>query len=342
MHFGHANLLRQAKELGDYLIVGVHSDEEVSKNKGPPVYNEQERYRLVKALKWVDEVVEDSPYCATVDLLEEQNCDFIVHGDDISVTASGDDAYRMIKESGKYREVSRTQGVSTTDIVGRMLLMTKTHHKRKGEDVPDSDRVHAIQTGASAHSPYTGVSQFLATTNKIVQFSSGKQPKPGDKIVYVCGAFDCFHIGHLSFLEAAAKLGDFIIVGVHTDSEVNRYLGSNYPIMNLHERVLSVLACRHVHEVVIGAPFTITEELMNHFKVDLVVHGNSTVNADSQGNDPYELPKKKGCFKHVDSGSSLTTADIVDRIIENRMRYIQRNEKKEAREIVFDNNNNGH
>ena len=34
MHFGHANALRQAKELGDYLVVGVHSDVEVEKNKG--------------------------------------------------------------------------------------------------------------------------------------------------------------------------------------------------------------------------------------------------------------------------------------------------------------------
>ena len=43
VHFGHANSLRQAKALGDYLIVGVHTDEEISKHKGPPVFSEQER-----------------------------------------------------------------------------------------------------------------------------------------------------------------------------------------------------------------------------------------------------------------------------------------------------------
>ena len=36
----------------------------------------------------------------------------------------------------------------------------------------------------------------------------------------------------------------FIIVGLHTDQEVNRYRGENNPIMNLNERTLSVLACR--------------------------------------------------------------------------------------------------
>lgn len=48
--------------------------------------------------------------------------------------------------------------------------------------------------GSTASSPWTGVSQFLPTSNKIIQFSSGKEPKPGDKIVYVAGAYDLFHI----------------------------------------------------------------------------------------------------------------------------------------------------
>lgn len=77
-----------------------------------------------------------------------------------------------------------------------------------------------------------------------MQFSDGKAPAPGDRIVYVAGAFDLFHIGHLDFLEKASALGDYLIVGLHTDPVVNHYKGGNYPIMNLHERVLSVLACK--------------------------------------------------------------------------------------------------
>lgn len=51
-------------------------------------------------------------------------------------------------------------------------------------------------------------------------------------------------VGHIDFLEKAAKEGDYLIVGLHTDLVVNRYRNYNYPIMNLHERVLSVLACK--------------------------------------------------------------------------------------------------
>ena len=40
VHFGDANSLRQAKAMGDYLIVGVHTDEEITLHKGPPVFNQ--------------------------------------------------------------------------------------------------------------------------------------------------------------------------------------------------------------------------------------------------------------------------------------------------------------
>lgn len=48
--------------------------------------------------------------------------------DDITLTVDGKDTYEEVKREGRYRECKRTQGVSTTDLVGRMLLMTKAHH----------------------------------------------------------------------------------------------------------------------------------------------------------------------------------------------------------------------
>ena len=89
VHYGHANSLRQAKAMGDYLIVGVHTDEEIAAHKGPPVFNQQERYRMVRAIKWVDEVVEGAPYVTTVEELDDFTCDFCVHGNDITMTADG-------------------------------------------------------------------------------------------------------------------------------------------------------------------------------------------------------------------------------------------------------------
>ena len=53
---------------------------------------------------------------------------------------------------------------------------------------------HDSLQDAGAKSPYTGTSQFVPTTKRIAQFSEGREPNPGDKIVYVPGAFDLFRI----------------------------------------------------------------------------------------------------------------------------------------------------
>ncbi|XP_051573424.1 ethanolamine-phosphate cytidylyltransferase-like isoform X2 [Myxocyprinus asiaticus] len=322
VHYGHSNQLRQAKAMGDYLIVGVHTDDEISKHKGPPVFTQAERYKMVRAIKWVDEIVEGAPYVTTLETLDKYCCDFCVHGDDITLTVDGKDTYEEVKKSGRYRECKRTQGVSTTDLVGRMLLMTKAHHSNMGP---------------KGHSPWTGVSQFLQTSQKIIQFASGEEPQPGDTIIYVAGAFDLFHIGHVDFLEAVSKLSDkpYVIVGLHFDQEVNRYKGKNYPIMNIHERTLSVLACRYVSEVVIGAPYAVTKDLLDNFKVDLVCHGKTEVFLDRDGSDPYAVPRRMGILRTVDSGNSLTTDDIVQRIIKNRLLFEERNLKKEAKEMAM-------
>uniref|UniRef100_A0A8C2PQ18 ethanolamine-phosphate cytidylyltransferase n=1 Tax=Cyprinus carpio TaxID=7962 RepID=A0A8C2PQ18_CYPCA len=348
VHYGHSNQLRQAKAMGDYLIVGVHTDEEISKHKGPPVFTQAERYKMVRAIKWVDEIVEGAPYVTTLETLDKYCCDFCVHGDDITLTVDGKDTYEEVKKSGRYRECKRTQGVSTTDLVGRMLLMTKAHHSNMGSSdyqqyTDNFGRVsvllpfgYSCSLGPKGHSPWTGVSQFLQTSQKIIQFASGKEPQPGDTIIYVAGAFDLFHIGHVDFLDAVSQLSEkpYVIVGLHFDQEVNRYKGKNYPIMNIHERTLSVLACRYVSEVVIGAPYAITKDLLEHFKVDLVCHGKTEVFPDKDGSDPYAVPRKMGILQTMDSGNSLTTDGIVQRIIKNRLLFEARNQNKEIKEMA--------
>ncbi|XP_059618950.1 ethanolamine-phosphate cytidylyltransferase isoform X1 [Phlebotomus argentipes] len=350
VHFGHANALRQAKALGDILVVGVHTDAEIAKHKGPPVFTEEERYKMIRGIKWVDEVVEDAPYVTNLETLDQYDCAFCVHGDDITMTADGVDTYHLVKEAKRYKEISRTAGISTTDLVGRMLLMTRNHFRQGNEEYSIEkeeklkmllekynicDDLGSSRMGQdhSARSPWTGCSQFLPTTQKIIQFSDGKAPKPDDKIVYVAGAFDLFHVGHLDFLEKAREKGDYLIVGLHTDPVVNEYKGSNYPIMNLHERVLSVLACKYVNEVVIGAPYAVTKDLMEHFNVSVVCHGQTPIALGEGQLDPYAVPKMMGKFFLLDSGNLMTTEKIVERIIKHRLEYEQRNNKKEKKEL---------
>ncbi|XP_023257412.1 ethanolamine-phosphate cytidylyltransferase-like [Seriola lalandi dorsalis] len=69
-------------------------------------------------------------------------------------------------------------------------------------------------------------------------------------------------------------------------------------------------------------------------QVDLVCHGKTEVFSDKDGSDPYAEPKKRGIFRTIDSGNNLTTDDIVQRIIENRLQFEARNQKKEAKEMA--------
>ncbi|KAK2156046.1 hypothetical protein LSH36_223g03004 [Paralvinella palmiformis] len=337
VHFGHANALRQAKQMGDYLVVGVHSDEEIMKHKGPPVFSQEERYKMVRAIKWVDEVVENAPYVTTLETLDTYNCDFCVHGDDITTTSDGTDTYHLVKAAERYKECKRTVGISTTDLVGRMLLVTKSHHERDETKGPNKNDLKEVGLSQDGRSPYTGTKQFVPTTKRIAQFSEGHEPKPNDKIVYVAGAFDLFHVGHLDFLEKASQYGDYLIVGIHSDHVVNRYKGSNYSIMNLHERVLSVLTNKYVSEVIIGAPYTVTMQMINDFKIDAVCHGMTPILPDVDGSDPYEIPKEIGIFHRIDSSNDLTSDMIVQRIIRNKFLFEERNKKKEAKEVYIEN-----
>jgi len=332
MHFGHANALRQAREVGDVLVVGVHDDAEIAHHKGPTVMNEQERYKMVRACKWADEVVEGAPYLMTLDTLDKYNCDFCVHGEDISVDAEGRDVYEKVKQAGRYRTIKRTEGISTTELVGRMLLMTKDHLQNKAGNTPIANVDSRVLSQHS--SPYTAMSHFLPTTRKIVQFSEAKSPKPGDKIIYIDGGFDLYHVGHVEAIRQAKALGDYLIVGVHDDNVINQIKGANLPLMNLHERVLGVLSNRNVDEVVIGAPFNVTKEMVEQLHIDLVVHGDDTV-AKPNNVDPYEVPKSLGIYKEVKSTNGLTTTDLIQRIIDNRIKYESRNKKKEAKEVKY-------
>ncbi|KAL0482013.1 ethanolamine-phosphate cytidylyltransferase [Acrasis kona] len=330
MHFGHANAIRQAKKLfpNVELFVGVHTDEDIRRHKGPPVMNEQERYEAVRSCKWVDHVVEGAPYVTQVDVLKSHGIDFCVHGEDISFDEDGEDTYKYIHDAGMMLVVKRTEGVSSTDIVERMLKLAK--NKENQQAAPAEPKPEDLVFV----SPYTKMRQFLPTTHKITQFQENpREPTDEDVIVFVDGGFDLFHTGHIEFLKRAKELGTYLIVGLHDDNVITQVKGTGYPIMNLHERVLGVLSCRYVDDVIIGAPFVVTKDVLDSLNVNVVVQG--TVWEPECSIDPFELPKKFNIYKQVQSPRpDLTTTEIVKRIIDSQSQFEARNAKKQKKEAV--------
>lgn len=82
--------------------------------------------------------------------------------------------------------------------------------------------------------------------------------------------------------------------------------------------VFSFLHLQYVNEVVIGAPYEVTRELMEHFNVSIVCHGQTPIMPCEDGSDPYAEPKRQNKFKLLDSGNDMTTEKIVERIILHR------------------------
>jgi ethanolamine-phosphate cytidylyltransferase len=327
MHSGHFNAIRQAKALGKTLVVGVHSDLEIARNKGPPVMNEQERYSLARACKWVDEVIEDAPYSPTIELLNSLNCMYAAHGDDLSINENGDDCMSILKRVNRCKIFKRTEGISTTQIVGKLLLMTKDAWQNVEAPIKSNDLFEQEVIKSTTKNK----KHLLTTSRRISEFSNKKEPKPGDVIVYMDGTFDLFHIGHVETIKRAKELGDYLIVGIHDDQTVNYYKGSNFPIMELHDRVMCVLSTKWVDEVVIGAPWNITKELITDFNIKLVVQGTvpkgdpnaikwrkGSIDVDE---DPYTVPKDLGIYREVESVNKLDTNDIITRIIHNRVNF---------------------
>ena len=119
----HMRQLEQAKKAftDTYLIVGVTGDKETHRRKGLTVLSAKERAESVRHCKWVDEVIEDCPWVVSPQFLEAHEIDYVAH-DDIPYGASeGDDIYAPIKKRGQFLVTHRTEGVSTTGIITKIV-----------------------------------------------------------------------------------------------------------------------------------------------------------------------------------------------------------------------------
>jgi ethanolamine-phosphate cytidylyltransferase len=191
---------------------------------------------------------------------------------------------------------------------------------------------HTPKHTCMPHTPHhstQGLSTFLPTTWRIAQFGNGRIPKADDVVVYLDGGFDLFHVGHIETIKKAKALGTFLYVGIHDDQTVNRTRGSNFPIMNLHERVLNVLSCKYVDEVVIGAPWTVTKDLMTSLNIGIVADASAANDDAPTGlSYPYAYPAESKKLQKLETTNAFTTDNIIKRIIAGHEKYKARQKKK--------------
>ncbi|CAH9104571.1 unnamed protein product [Cuscuta europaea] len=124
-HFGHARSLEQAKKTfsNTYLLVGCCSDAVTHKFKGKTVMTEEERYESLRHCKWVDEVIPDAPWVINQEFLDKHRIDFVAHDalPYADASGAGKDVYEFVKAVGRFKETKRTEGISTSDIIMRIV-----------------------------------------------------------------------------------------------------------------------------------------------------------------------------------------------------------------------------
>ncbi|KAF3547854.1 hypothetical protein DY000_02001703 [Brassica cretica] len=127
-HFGHARSLEQAKKSflvfpKTYLLVGCCNDETTHKYKGRTVMTAEERYESLRHCKWVDEVIPDAPWVINQEFLDNNRIDYVAH-DSLpyaDTSGAGKDVYEFVKKVGRFKETMRTEGISTSDIIMRIV-----------------------------------------------------------------------------------------------------------------------------------------------------------------------------------------------------------------------------
>ena len=112
LHYGHIRLLKRAKELGDYLIVALSTDE-FNATKGKKAYHNYEtRKKMLEAIRYVDLVIPEENWNQKINDVKEYHVDVTVMGGDWE----GNPKFEELREYCDVVYLPRTEGVSTSKI----------------------------------------------------------------------------------------------------------------------------------------------------------------------------------------------------------------------------------
>lgn len=110
LHTGHINLLRRAREYGDYLIVAISSDSFNEKKHKSAYYSFEQRKIILEAIRYVDEVIPEYTWEQKADDVRKYDIDVFVMGDD------WEGEFDFLREYCDVIYLPRTVGISTTKI----------------------------------------------------------------------------------------------------------------------------------------------------------------------------------------------------------------------------------
>ncbi|PFB59982.1 glycerol-3-phosphate cytidylyltransferase [Bacillus anthracis] len=118
LHYGHINLVRRAKDLGDYLIVGLSTDEFNALKGKESYFKFEERKMLLESIRYVDLVISENTWEQKIEDIIKYEIDVFVMGND------WEGKFDFLKEYCEVIYLPRTEDISTTQIKSELSLQS--------------------------------------------------------------------------------------------------------------------------------------------------------------------------------------------------------------------------
>jgi len=133
----------------------------------------------------------------------------------------------------------------------------------------------------------------------------------GKKVVFTNGCFDIVHLGHVDYLEKARNLGDFLVVGLNTDSSVSRIKGPSRPVCDEKSRSRVMASFGFVDAVVFFDEPT-PKELIEAIKPDILTKGKDYTVENIVGAD--FVIKAGGKVETIPLINGYSTSSVINKI----------------------------
>lgn len=167
----------------------------------------------------------------------------------------------------------------------------------------------------------------ILSREKLLEKVSELRQTGDAKIVLANGCFDLFHVGHIRYLAGAKELGDCLIVGINSDTQVKKLKGENRPFMPETERAEIISALRCVDFVTIFDEPTV-EQLIRAIRPDFHAKGTDyTIDSVPEREIVRECGGQTAIVGDPKDHSSTELIDALRRGEEKRRRKGERGSK---------------
>ena len=153
------------------------------------------------------------------------------------------------------------------------------------------------------------ISKIFSLSNLKIQSDKWKQD--GDKIVFTNGCFDLVHRGHVEVLANTADLGDRLIIGLNSDSSIQKLKGENRPIIDENSRAILLASLQFIDAIVLFSEDT-PQKLIETIVPDILAKGGDYKVEEIAGNEV--VLQNGGSVILVPFIDGFSTTNIVDKI----------------------------